>query len=143
MDTHPDPKHVRRTIRAKVKAQAYSLISEVEGKAPEKPIAVSVAMDDISVTVTVARKGEATVSDEKPVGLFFSPLEAAIVNALKAAGGVSMSGKVIAKRCEQKYGATLKMMLVNLRHRRVIRLVRGGKGGEEPGYRLMESESRA
>lgn len=131
-------KRRRRRLRSAVKAQAYSLLSSIP-EAPSRP--VSVAASDGTVRVMVVVSGidgpaAAGVAPEGVKGLFLSPIEAAIVNALQAAGGVALSGKVLASRVSQEYDTRMKYVLVNLEDRQVI----SHESGQ--GYRVASAASR-
>lgn len=132
-------KRSRNRLRSTVKAQAYSLLSSLS-EAPGKPVTIVARDGDIRVIVTVAPEGvpvDAGAAPEGVKGIFLSPIEAAIVNALKAAMGAALSGKVIAARVSQEYDTRLKYLLVNLEERQIIEHEHGA------GYRIAGSSSRA
>lgn len=139
-DPNTERRRLRRRIRAAAKAQAYSLIATLPA-IPDAPITTTASDGETQVKVTVLPKGVTEDTGGAPegvAGVFFSPLEMAIVNALKLAGDTALSGKVLAKRVSQPYATPLKLILRNLKDRKVLAHLRG------EGYRLLKgTESRA
>lgn len=130
-------KQLRNRVRAAAKAQAYSLLASLH-EAPDKPVRARARVGDIEAHIAIGAKGsiEEAAPAETPAGLFFSPIEAAVVEALKNATGGYLLGKLIAKRLNQPYGADLKFVLRNLRARQVL-------AHKKEGYCLAGAASKA
>jgi hypothetical protein len=121
----------RQVLRNKLKARAYTILAVL--KEPlASPLTVRAADRSHQVTVTVALAGQtADTPPEAQGGLFLSPLEAAIVNALDHE--TWLIGKQIGKRVSQPYTGRLRGIVYNLIERRIL-----CKNPEGQGYRLHE-----
>jgi hypothetical protein len=104
-----------RRAKARARASAWGLLAHFAGY--EGPALHVRTRDDAhEATVTVGPLGGASSGERKC--LQFSPVEAAVVNALGPDG--CLTGKVIARRVSQPYGTTLKIHLRNLVERQAL-----------------------
>jgi hypothetical protein len=124
----------RRSLRNKLKARAYTLLAVVRA-ALDRTVTVKARDDLHQVTVVISPAGEECAPAADQGGLFFSPLEAAIVNSLDHTTFVL--GKQLAKNASQKYTPKIKTLIGNLVQRRILQkspVSRGNPG--QGGYRL-------
>ncbi len=78
----------------------------------------------------------AAAEDLHQGGLYFSPIEAAIVNALGRDQEAWLLGKQIAKMVSQPYGGHFRSILQNLIQRKILERRQGGQGYRlHPGFR--------
>lgn len=125
-----DPRQRRRTLRARLKARAYDLVAAVAGRRLARPVTVTATDGEVRVQVTVGPAdgppGPATGRPPDVYGRFLSSAEAAVVQALIAAGALpadgapSLLGKQVAARLGRDYDSTFKNLLSNLDERQVI-----------------------
>lgn len=110
--------------RNRLKAKCYEVLDCLQPHAVKGRASVR-ARDHVNrvvLTVTAA----ATRGDPQPErfpGIYFSPTESAIYQAVLTSPGI---GKQLARRCGLPYDGTFKVLLRNLVNRRVLRHAEGG-----------------
>lgn len=126
-----------RFLRVWLKGRALSILARVLArKLPERPITVRVRSEEQTLTLILGTPGNAPMQSVSAGGLFFSPLEAAIVNAIGPDG--CLIGKEIAGACGQKYTGRFKVILNNLGDREILT-----REGDRQGYRWHPSYLRS
>jgi hypothetical protein len=129
MNTELDPKRARRRLRLFLRSKANELLWELPASTKlDRALAVYAEDGDLAVNVSlniVDRKSADGVSISNTGGIFFSPIEAAVINALLAARSVEgsdrhLSGKQLASACGQQYKTQFKYIVKNLIDREVL-----------------------
>lgn len=129
MNTEFDPKRARRRLRLFLKSKATELLWQLpESTRLDRTLAVYAEDGDLAVNVSLNLVGHKTadgVSINNTGGIFFSPIEAAVINALLAARSIEgsdrhLSGKQLASACGQQYKTQFKYIVKNLIDREVL-----------------------
>lgn len=130
----PDNDPSRLAARERLKAQAHHALAELACVVLERPITVRAKNRMYTVEVKVTAAGEAGEEVKAPAvpPMFFSPMEAAIVNAVGPGG--ELIGKKIAAACCQEYNGYFRIFLRNLVNRGVL-----AKGKTGQTYRWSDS----
>jgi hypothetical protein len=122
-----------RELRARIKGRLWDLLA-LAVRHDCKPVSLAVKDDSIRVAVSIGPAGEVVAAERFP-GLHFSPIEAAIWNALREG---PMPGKALARATSQKYTPNFRWTLSNLRTRRVLAHNRA-----DGGYRRVSEKGVA